>query len=73
MIDVIIRVLGTIVLALYGLVFLWAMAKVFSIANDTRSMVVLLRRSLDQARDFELMNRVSKPREEDKEEPDVES
>ena len=51
MIDTVIDVLGILVIGLYGLVFLWAMSRVFAISNDTRAMVVLLRRSLDQHAD----------------------
>jgi hypothetical protein len=52
MIDAMIDVLGIVALALYGLMFLWTMSRVFAIANDTRTMVVLLRRVLDLTTDY---------------------
>jgi hypothetical protein len=52
MIDSLIDVLGILVLTLFGLVFLWTTSRVFSIAQDTRTMVVLLRRVLDQTTDY---------------------
>lgn len=57
MIDSIISVLGIITATIYGLLFLVAMSKVFAIANDTRTMVVLLRRVLDQTADYEWTRR----------------
>lgn len=52
MIDALIDVLGIVVLAFYGLLFLWTMSRVFAIAQDTRTMVVLLRRVLDLTTDY---------------------
>ncbi len=52
MIDALINVLGIVALALYGLMFMWTMSRVFSIAQDTRTMVVLLRRVLDLTTDY---------------------
>lgn len=52
MIGDIIYVLGIVVLTLYGLLFLKTMARVLRISDDTRAMVVLLRRVLtDQMND----------------------
>ncbi len=52
MLDTMIDLLGIVLLALYGIMFLWAVSKVFAIAQDTRTMVVLLRRVLDLTTDY---------------------
>ncbi len=52
MIDLLIDFAGVVVLALLGLTMLCAVSKVFAIAQDTRTMVVLLRRVLDITVDY---------------------
>ena len=52
MIATILEALGILMLAGFALVLLGAASRVYSIANDTRTMVVLLRRVLDLTTDY---------------------
>ena len=52
MMELLIDILGVVVLTLLVLTVLGAVSKVFAIAQDTRTMVVLLRRVLDLTTDY---------------------
>ncbi len=52
MVDMLMRFVGAVALLLLGGVLCGAVVKMYAISNDTRTMVVLLRRVLDLTTDY---------------------